>query len=112
MASLLKFFAFFFLLLSIAAVGHDAYRAYTTGNDFAFSQIGGLLQTYAKAEHDEMRTTVVDSAGADTFNSVLVPFLSLYTLAFTGGLAVIFGALYGFKTMGTRETKEKPFKRR
>ena len=112
MASLLKFLAFFFLLLSVAAVGHDAYRAYTTGNDFAFSQIGGLLQTYAKAEHDEMRTTVVDSAGAETFNSILVPFLSLYTIAFTGSLAVIFGALYGFKTLGAGGTKEKTFKRR
>ena len=111
MASLLKFLACFFLLLTIAAIGHDAYRAYETGNDFAFSQIGGLLQTYARAEHNEMRTTVVDTAGAETFNSVLVPFLSLYTAAFTGSLAVIFGALYGFKTMGTREKPKKHYSR-
>jgi hypothetical protein len=94
-------------LLTIAAIGHDAYRAYETGNDFAFSQIGGLLQTYARAEHNEMRTAVVDTAGAETFNSVLVPFLSLYTAAFTGSLAAIFGAIYAVKAMGTRDTAPK-----
>lgn len=111
MASLLKFFACIFLLLTIAAIGHDAYRAYATGNDFAFSQIGGLLQTYARAEHNEMRTTIVDTAGAETFNSVLVPFLSLYTAAFTGSLALIFGVLYGLKTMGTSEKPKKHYSR-
>ena len=59
-----------------------------------------------------MRTTVVDEVGAETFNSVLVPFLSLYTIALTGGLAAFFGAIYGIKAFSTREKKETNFKRR
>lgn len=105
MASACKFFAFFFLLLTVAAIGHDAYRAYTTGNDFAFSQLGGLLQAYARAEHDEMRTAVVDTAGAETFNSVLVPLLKLHTAALTGGLALVFGAVLGFKALSSGREK-------
>ena len=55
-----KFFTFLFALLAIASVGHDAWRSHSTGNSFAFSELGGLCQLYAREQHDQMREVIVE----------------------------------------------------
>ena len=93
-----KFFTFLFALLAIASVGHDAWRSHSTGNPFAFSELGGLCQLYAREQHDQMREVIVEQIGAGAFNDIVVPVLSLHTVVLAGGLAMLFG-LWGFIAM-------------
>ena len=95
MTALPRFFCILFAMLAIGSIGHDVWRMQTTGSEFAFSQIGGLLTLYAKTEHNEARTMIADEIGAEGFNTLFVPILKSYTAAFLGGIALLFG-LWGF----------------
>lgn len=107
MRGLLKLFALIFGVLTVAAFGHDLWRALTTENGFTFSQIGGLFQAYARDEHDALRQAVVDTAGAEGFNTLLVPILRMYTVALTGGLMLLCLGLLGLQAYLNRDRTYK-----
>lgn len=103
MTSIPRAFCILFVLLTLASIGHDYWRYREVGGEFSFSQVGGLIQLYAKDEHDEARTVIADEIGAEGFNAVFVPVLKSYTAALTGGLALLFaviGLLRGYKKHG------------
>lgn len=99
----LKFFTILFAVLAVASVGHDVWRSRSTGNPFAFSELGGLCQLYAREHHDRMREAIADTLGPEFFNAVFVPVLSTHTVVLTGALAAVFG-LWGWLILQRRRT--------
>lgn len=91
------FFCFFFATLAVASLGHDIWHSYSTGNQFAFSEIGGLFQKYARDVHDEMRAEIAGEIGPRGFNKYFVPVLSLKTILVTGVLSILFSLPILFK---------------
>lgn len=110
-----KIFCIFFVLLTLASIGHDVWYSQQNHSEFAFSQIGGLITHYAKTEHDEARTMIADEIGAEGFNATVGTLLSFYTAAFTGFFAVLFG-VWGFvkarrQAAGAKNSKSMNFRR-
>lgn len=73
-----------FVLLALASVGHDIYVwQNSNGYPFNFAAIGWMTKTYYPDEHQ----MVVDTLGAETFNSILTPILAIPAFYLTAGLA-------------------------
>jgi len=106
MLSFFKFLGFIFIAMAVASVGHDYWLTQERGSEFAFSQVGALFKLYAEAEHDATRQAIADAAGAETFNSLMVPILKTKTVLLTGVPGVFF-ALVAFIMERKRSLVEK-----
>ena len=80
-----KFFFFIIALMPLAALGHDLYVMYDTGNAFAFSSIGWMLKNYA---YDFYRDFAL-GVGVERFKAEYVPLLEKRTFFVTLGLAAV-----------------------
>ncbi|HNQ91557.1 MAG TPA: hypothetical protein PKI93_01345 [Alphaproteobacteria bacterium] len=103
-----KTFCSLFALLTAVALGHDLYIWQKDGNDFSFAYLGGIFKRYLP---EEFKTTV-DTLGAENFNILLTPFLSMPAVFLFGGLlafsfaAGLAGALVKKAKMGKQVVKQ------
>ncbi len=90
-----KILFFLFLLLALAALGHDAwyyYNAYENGDELPlhFSELGFLWLTYAREYHD----MALDMVGADMWGEYVRPVLLMPAVYVAAMPALLFGLLY------------------
>ena len=107
-----KYLAVLFALLAVASLAHDVWRAYSLGNRFTLSAIGGLFQLYAPETHDAMRHAIADATSPHTFTVVFGPLLSLLTLIWTLGFAAIFTGLWLWDIKRRRKPHRPNFRHR
>ena len=84
MSASAKAFFGLFIILALCALGHDIYVwQNANGYPFNFAALGWITKNYWPAEHQ----MVVDTLGAETFNSILTPILAIPAFFLAGGLA-------------------------
>lgn len=85
-----KAFIFIFVVLALGALAHDIYVWYNLVDyPFSFAALGWMAKTYYP---DELKL-VVDTLGAETFNSFLTPLLQIPAFFLTVGLAIAIYAI-------------------
>lgn len=90
MSAIAKAFMFIFVMLAVAALGHDIYVWQNNpGYPFNFAAIGWMTKTYFEAEHQ----MVVDTLSPETFNMILTPILKIPAFFFAAGIAIFIFAI-------------------
>jgi len=84
MSASAKAFFGLFILLAIGALAHDIYVWQNLVDyPFNFAALGWITKNYWPDEHQ----MVVDTLGAETFNSILTPVLAIPAFFLASGLA-------------------------
>ena len=75
-----------FLVMAFGGLAHDLYIWQTSdGHPFNFAALGWVIKHYASQEQD----AVVQTIGADIFNTILTPILKIPVFFFGSFLAVL-----------------------